>query len=391
MRRSMRPAILIGFLTSAAGLLSACMPFDNAGNGSFPVAAALQAETVVSGAKLPAALAFASDGRVFYTEKNTGKIRVISKGALLDAPFAEVPVNIAGDRGLLGIALHPDFDRNGRVYVLYSRSDSGVVSSNAETIFDHRVVYFTASGNVAAGGEVFVVTLPTGDKASGVGGRIAFAPDGKLMVALGDMGDPEAAQNPALLLGKLLRYNDDGSIPDDNPTAASAVFASGLRDPRGLTFDPQTGVAFVTDLNGVRDHEVNRVVASANLGWPNVRGRADTTAEKDFAAGAANYADPIIDTSADDDRPIGGGFNPSDRYGADTRGLYYYGVSTAAGVIQVVLGDDRSSAARSTLFATRFGSAITDVAFTPAGTLYVATENSIFRVAPLSSTSAGNF
>lgn len=391
MRRSIRPAILIGLLTSATALLSACMPFGGASDGSFPVAADLQAETVVSAAQQPAALAFASDGRVFYTEKNTGRIRVVSKSALLEAPFAEVPVNMAGDRGLLGIALHPDFDQNGRVYVLYSRSDSGAVTSNAETIFDHRVVYFTAGGNVAAGGEIFVVSLPAGDKPTGVGGRIAFAPDGKLMVALGAMGDPEAAQNPALLLGKLLRYNDDGSIPDDNPTAGSAVFASGLRDPRGLTFDPQTGVAFVTDLNGVRDHEVNRVVASANLGWPNVRGRADTTAEKEFAAAAPNYADPIIDTLADDDRPIGGGFNPSDRYGADARGRYYYGVSTAAGVIQVVLGDDRSSAARSTLFASRFGAMVTDVAFTPAGTLYVATQNSIFRVAPISSTSAGNF
>jgi len=82
------------------------------------------AETRVSGAADPTAMAVASDGRVFYTEKNTGLIRVLGPNGLAETPFAEVPVNFAGQRGALGIALHPDFTTTPRVYVFYTRSDT---------------------------------------------------------------------------------------------------------------------------------------------------------------------------------------------------------------------------------------------------------------------------
>ena len=180
-----------GVVLVAAGVLSltGCLP--SPGQTSTPIAVAdgLQAEFVVNDAQHPAGLAFAADGRVFYTEKETGRIRVIVDGTLLEQPFASVPVNYAGDRGLLGIALHPNFNLKPRVYVFYTRSDTGAVTDDAQAVVDNRVVYFEADGNVSSNGEIFVASLPAGSQTVRVGGRLAFSPDGTLFVGLGDLGN----------------------------------------------------------------------------------------------------------------------------------------------------------------------------------------------------------
>ena len=256
----------------------------------------------------PQALAFTSDGRVFYTEKNTGQIRVIDQDGLLAQPFAQVPVNSAGQRGLLGIALHPDFPTVPRVYVFYTRSDSGVSTNNPQAVFDNRVVFFQANGSVADGGEVFVATLPATSATTNVGGQIAFAADGTLLVALGDQAESAAAGDPASLLGKVLRYNDDGSIPADNPSPDSPVFASGLRNPGGLCVDPASGSVFVIDRGPDGASEINRVTSGADLGWPAVSG-ANTSAEQAYVAATPAYIDPLYITPSGE-LLTGCSFNP---------------------------------------------------------------------------------
>ena len=112
----------------------------------------LKAQTVVADADQPIALAFAPDGRLFYTEKATGRMRVVSPaGQLLDDPFVDLPVNSNAERGLLGIALHPNFAQNGLLYVFYSRSNTGDDSDGVAQAEDNRVVRFKASGNLADG------------------------------------------------------------------------------------------------------------------------------------------------------------------------------------------------------------------------------------------------
>jgi glucose/arabinose dehydrogenase len=344
----------------------------------------LRAVYVVANATTPSALAFAPDGRVFYTEKNTGRIRVISRAdELLFEPFAVVPVNCAGDRGLLGIALHPDFARNGRVYVFYTRSDSGLSTDHPQAVIDNRVVYFEADGDRARAGEIFVASLPAGTSSQRVGGRIAFDSDGKLLVALGDLGDPQAAADDTNPAGKLLRYQDDGTVPADNPAADSPIFARGLRDPRGLCVDPQTGAIFLIDRNDEDSDEIHRLVAGSDGGWPQVVGLADSPAESQYAAAHAGYVDPLYMPARSDVRLAGGSFNPSMRYGPSAHEQYFFAEATGRRLAAAELTADRTGIAQTQTVGSYFPGTIMDVAFTPAGTLYVACENAILRIVPI--------
>ena len=159
------------------------------------------------------AFAQAADGRIFVAQQG-GAIRVIKNGALLPTPFATVTVDSSGERGLIGIALHPDFAANGYVYIYSTRTDGGA---------HNRISRFTAAGDVAAAGsEVALVDLPNLSGATNHnGGGMHFGSDGKLYVGVGENANSALAQDLAHPFGKLLRFNDDGTIPTDNPFYAT--------------------------------------------------------------------------------------------------------------------------------------------------------------------------
>ncbi len=196
-------------------------------------------EAWVTGLTASTAFAQAPDGRIFVTQQR-GSIRVIKNGVLLPTPFATMTVDSTGERGVLGIALHPDFASNGYVYVYSTRTDGG--SHN-------RISRFTAAGDVAAAGsEIALVDLPNlSSKILHNGGGIHFGSDGKLYVGVGDNGNSLQAQDLTSPFGKLLRFNEDGTIPTDNPFYATqsglarAVWASGLRNPFTFAVQPGTG------------------------------------------------------------------------------------------------------------------------------------------------------
>lgn len=342
----------------------------------------LEAEYLTTGINGPAVLACATDGRIFVAERDTGLIRVIKDGALLATPFASLPVNTAGERGLRGIALHPQFENNGRIYVFYSRSDSGAVSSSSEAIVDNRVVYLTAAddGDVAEGGEVFVASLPVSSNAARIGGRIAFGPDRKLYVALGDMTSDDFAQDPNNPYGKVLRYNDDGTIPDDNPWDGSAVFAVGFRDPQAIAFDPVSDYAFVLERLDPVSYEVDRVQAKSNYGWPDVVGVADTTAELAFVAEHPYYGDALFDTGLRRVEFAGLAFNPSGKYGTQERELLFYGDASEARITSVKLSVARDAAESFETFASRIPVTMDDIQFTPTGTLIAVGDGALLRI-----------
>ena len=365
---------------TAAILLTGCPPLPNELPPPINVAAGFQAEYVLADASYPSALAFAEDGRVFFTEKNTGRIRVIKDGTLLEQPLAEVPVNYAGDRGLLGIALHPNFANNGRVYVFYTRSDTGAATSDQQAVVDNRVVYFEADGDVAAGSEIFVASLPAGVDPLRVGGRIAFADDDTLLVGLGDLVAHTSAQDNTVLLGKILRYNDDGTLPTGNAAADSPIFAIGFRQPMALVEDPAGGDLFVVERSANGLHEINLVLAGRNYGWADVAGIADTAAELAFAAQNADYSNPIHQSL--DRHFVGGGFNPSTKYGPASFQQLFYGVSNRGRIERLELTIERTASVQSYVFATGLPTTMTDVAFTPSGTLYIATQEAILKVVP---------
>jgi len=202
--------------------------------------------TYVFDADVPTALAWAPDGRLFFAER-AGAVKVVANGDVrVVTTVPTVTTERSGgysERGLLGLALSPDFATDHHVYVFYSRAD-----------YQTQVVErFTECDGVARD-PVVLLTFPSGGDCCHKGGRLAFGPDGKLYVTLGEehsvtaasADDPNAIpQDPADPRGKILRYDPDGTIPADNPFgASSAAFAVGFRNPFGIAFGD--GQVFVT-------------------------------------------------------------------------------------------------------------------------------------------------
>ncbi|MFQ6020219.1 MAG: PQQ-dependent sugar dehydrogenase [Dehalococcoidia bacterium] len=244
-------------------------------------------EVLVADADFPVALAFAPDGRLLYNELRSGRIRIVEDGELQPEPFATLEVQNTGEHGLLGLAIDPEFRENRYVYAFFS------VPAADGSPLEQRVVRFTEVNGRGTAMTVVLDDLPIGASIHN-GGRIAFGPDGKLYVSIGDTNRPETAQDTRALSGKILRYNPDGSIPADNPMPGSPLFALGLRNPFGIAFRPG-GELFASE-NGPSGHdELNRVMAGANYGWPRVMG----------IAGDPRFVDPIFETGEGTLAPTG--------------------------------------------------------------------------------------
>ena len=372
--------VLRGLLPTAALIvlaIGACAPPVFQPRDSFE--GDLLIEAVVDNAVFPVAIAFAPDGRAFYTEKETGRIRVLTADReLLAEPFADVAVVANSERGLLGIALHPDFAQNGFVYAFYTRSSTGQDSRSTSAAGDNRVVRFTAVGNTGTN-ETLIVTLPAAPGPNHNGGNIRFGPDGKLYVTLGELASANNSQTVDVTPGKILRYNDDGTIPDDNPFGSgNPAYAIGLRNSFDFAFDPESGVIFATE-NGTNLHdEVNRLPAGANGGWPLVEGFSDGTTV-DVAAG--DYVEPVVTTDGII-VPTGIDFAPNALFGVDSESQMFMGEFLTDRVTRLTLNEARTAIVAATTFAEGIAGGINDVAFAPDGTLYVLTTNSIQRIRP---------
>ncbi len=221
-----------------------------AGPAVSPPPAAAGQSVLLAGLDFPLALAWAPDGRLCFAERG-GVIRIDAGGAV--RTFATVPTVTTepgggySERGLLGLALSPEFAADHHVYAMYATSDRG-----------HTVVVRWTDCRGSATDETTLVTLPAGGDCCHKGGRLAFGGDGKLYVTVGDehsVPAPPGGPSPPVpqvtsdVRGKILRYNADGTVPADNPFGPSdAVWAAGLRNPFGIAFGPG-GTAFVT-VNG---------------------------------------------------------------------------------------------------------------------------------------------
>ncbi len=216
--------------------------------------------------QFPTSIAFVplGDGAFFFGEKNSGRVRVY-QGWLRPEPFVTVPVDDEGEQGLLGIAIHPQYPDSPYVYVYYVRAVDR--ASVLERYEDQKGV---------GAAPLQMLFIPRRDEATGNnGGKMAFGPDGKLYIAVGDHGiRPSNAQDTLggrNLRGKILRLNPDGSIPSDNVLPQRYFWALGLRDPGGLAFDPSTQGLYVTEGGTQHQNEIISVPRGANLGWPTRR------------------------------------------------------------------------------------------------------------------------
>jgi glucose/arabinose dehydrogenase len=238
----------------------------------------------------PVALDVAPDGRVFVAEK-PGRVRIIKNGALLSTAALTIPnVNNSNERGLLGLALDPNFGANGYVYVYYTRQNGGTVNN--------RVSRFTASGDLIAGNSELVLLEIDNLSGSGVhnGGGIFFQ-NGKLFILTGENSNTSHSQNKGNLLGKVLRINADGSIPSDNPFVNDgsfsgknkAIYAMGFRNPFKGAAESAQGRVYVNDVGGSYYEEINLLEAGKNYGWPTTEGRREN-----WQMPPDNYKDPEL-------------------------------------------------------------------------------------------------
>lgn len=229
----------------------------------------------------PTAMEIAPDGRIFVTEKG-GSLRVIEDDNLLADPFVTLSVDTAGEKGLLGVAFDPDFASNHFVYVCYTTPATTSPALGAHT----RISRFDASGNTASGGEQVLVNLDPFLGNNHIAGAIHFGGDGKLYVAVGDNGFNEQAQELDSYLGKILRYNPDGTIPADNPTAFAgisgttsgdyqAIYAVGFRNPFTFAVKPGASTIYINDVGDRSFEEIDALAPGANYGWPIAEGPSD--------------------------------------------------------------------------------------------------------------------
>lgn len=244
-------------------ILLACTP----SSGSPPAqrAASQPAITVVAqNLEVPWSIAFAPDGRIFVAER-PGRVRVIENGKLRAQPLHVLKdVVQRGEIGLMGLELHPDFAKNHLVYLAWGvERDGGLVVD---------VVRFRETGTALVEPQPIVRNLPAARFHAGC--RLKFGPDRKLYITTGDATDREIAQDLANLGGKILRVNDDGSIPADNPFPRSPVWTYGHRNPQGIAWDPVSGLLFETEHGpsgfdgGTGGDEVNIIERGKNYGWP---------------------------------------------------------------------------------------------------------------------------
>jgi len=247
--------------------------------GSRPVSAqtslTLALDSIVTGLSLPVFVTHAGDGsnRLFVVEQ-AGRIRIFQNGSLLSTPFLDIQnrVTSGGERGLLGIAFHPDYRNNRRFFLNYTNNRPTLKTIIAE--------YQTSASNsnVAQTTERVLreINQPFDNHN---GGQLLFGPDGYLYIGMGDGGsggDPQNnAQNLDSLLGKMLRIDVDGAqpyaIPPTNPfvnrSGADEAWAFGLRNPWRFSFDRLTGRLFAADVGQTTREEVDIIERAGNYGW----------------------------------------------------------------------------------------------------------------------------
>jgi glucose/arabinose dehydrogenase len=319
-----------------------------------------QASLVVgSGLDGPSGFEIAPDGRIFVLER-AGKIKIIKNGQLLAEPFADLPSEASGDRGLIGIAFHPDFGlSNHYVYFYYTGHD----------LLNH-LVRFNAATDVGTDGPFTVFQTQSPSQLLHVGGSIRFGPDGKLYFAVGDNGYPPNAQDLSNPHGKILRINADGTVPTDNPFYGQpgklgAIWAYGFRNPWRFQFDAATGNLYGGDVGDYTWEELNHIVKGGNYGWPVNEGMCIST--------CAGYLNPIHAYNHDGTTGAvtGGPVYRASMFPEEYRGSLFFGDYSRGFIKRATLNADGTVAAVNDFDAT--AGSVVDLKVAPDGSLYYLT------------------
>jgi aldose sugar dehydrogenase len=221
---------------------------------------------IAKGLDHPWSMAFLPDGSMLVTERE-GRLRLIKGGSLQAQPIAGVPaVHTGSQAGLFDIVLHPNFAQNQIVYLTYA---AGTAAANGTQVARARF-----DGSTLQDLQVIFKAMPLKDTDNHYGGRMAFLPDGTFALTIGEGFEyREKAQDLTSDLGKIVRLNEDGSVPQDNPFVGHAgvrpeIYTWGHRNEQGLIFDAPSGLLYETEHGPRGGDELNIIVARKNYGWP---------------------------------------------------------------------------------------------------------------------------
>lgn len=302
--------------------------------------------SVVSGLDLPIGIANAGDGsgRLFVIER-AGRIRVVDGGQLLPKPFLNITDRVganSSERGLLGLAFHPNYKENGYFYVNYTDTSGNTVIARFQVTSDPNVA------DPASEKKLIGVQQPFPNHN---GGSVVFGPDGYLYLGLGDGGsggDPYGnGQSTNTLLGKILRIDVNGgdpyAIPADNPFANGGgnpeIWAYGLRNPWRFSFDSVTGDLYIGDVGQDRWEEIDFLPAGspggANFGWNAMEGKHSYN-----GSDSPSFVAPVIDYShGDNGCSVTGGYVYRGPSLPEWNGVYFYGDYCTGKVWGLLKGD----------------------------------------------------
>lgn len=346
-----------------------------------------EVKTVVEGLANPWAIAFLPDGRMLVTEK-AGRLRIVGADGALGEPVAGLPAPyVKGQGGLLGLALDPAFAKNGLIYWSYAESPAEKMTNTA-VARGKLVVGADGQGRLEAV-QVIYHQAPSLESVQHYGGRLVFAPDGKLFVTLGDrsvLPGRVQSQNLDSAIGKLVRINADGTIPKDNPYLGKAgarpeIWSIGHRNIQGAALNPATGKLWTIEHGARGGDELNIPQAGKDYGWPTItygieyQGGpigAGITA-KDGMEQPVYYWDPVI-------APSGLAFYNAGLF-PKWKGSLFIGGLASTSVTRLTLDGDKVVGEERIV--TELKERIRDVVVGPDGALYLATDSADGRILKL--------
>ncbi|QLH02918.1 glucose sorbosone dehydrogenase [Nitrosopumilus cobalaminigenes] len=323
----------------------------------------VKVEVIADNLIIPWSIDWLPDGTILFTERN-GNLRVIQHGILLQEPLLSLSVG-GVEGGMLGVTVDPNYSENNYIYLYYTYNEL-LTTKN-------KLVRYQFSDGILNEDRILIDGIPGGPFHDG--GRIQFGPDGKLYVTTGEAGLPDLSQDLNSLGGKILRINSDGTIPNDNPWKNSPVYSIGHRNPQGIDWD-ESGNLFATEhgpsgWRGVAHDEINKIVAGANYGWPDVIG--DEKKEE--------LVNPILHSGKDTWAPSGAEFYDSDKI-PQWKGKYFVATLRGSHLHMIEFDSEKNSVnSHEKLFQDEFGR-LRDVQTGPDGFLYILTSNQDGRGTP---------
>ncbi len=317
---------------------------DSSGAPAKTAPVEVEVSVIATNLEVPWGFTFLPNGDALFTERDSGRLlRMNASGDIEE--IQTLPTRGYGEGGSLGLAVSPDYERDGYVYAYYTTDQ------------DNRVVRFRLGEEP----EPILTGIPFNTYHDG--GRIAFGPDGMLYIATGDAGDPSNSQDRNSLGGKILRLTPEGNIPEDNPFPSSPVYSYGHRNVEGLAWDKE-GRLYASEFGQNAYDEVNLIVPGENYGWPEVEGEGGES---------MGYVDPITTWRTSEASPSGAEILKNGAI-PQWEGDLFVAALRGARLWRLELGPDGGVTRRQQLLRGEVGR-IRNVVQAPDGSLWITTSN----------------